>query len=256
MARLPRFQHPDVPLHAVVRGNDRRAIFVTEGDRIFFHRLLVELSRRYELEVHAYVLMTNHAHLLATPRARLAASRTFQALGRLYVPYFNRRQERTGTLWEGRFRSNPVAGDDHFFNCHRYIEMNPVRAKMIDDPAAYPWSSHRANLGLARDDLVTPHPLVLAMSASDRERGRAYRRLFDRPLEDSILERIRDCLNNGWGYGGDAWREEVEDRGGRRLQRVGPTRQPSIPRRSPGREHSDPSGIQLGQGTARIWAPA
>ena len=254
MARLPRFQHPHVPVHAVIRGNDRCAIFVTEGDRIFFHRTLVELGRRYLLDVHAYVFMTNHVHLLATPRAHLALSRSIQALGRRYVPYFNKRAGRTGTLWEGRYRSGPVAGDHHFLNCHRYIEQNPVRAKMIDDPALYPWSSHRANLGLARDDLVTPHPLFLALAASDRERADTYRKLFNCTLEDSVVERIRDCLNNGWGFGGEAWREEVEGRADRRLQRVGPARVRSVPRRNPRREHSDPMN-HPGQGTARIWAP-
>jgi putative transposase len=263
MARLARIQVPGVPVHVVIRGNDRRAIFYSEGDRIYFHRTLVEASRRYGLDVHAYVLMTNHAHLLATPRQVGALCRTIQALGRNYVRYFNHRYGRTGTLFEGRFRSSPVATDHHLVACYRYIEMNPVRAGMVGAPGQFEWSSHRANLGMAIDDLVTPHELFLSIAAAVQERRRQYAELCAEALPQSMVDRIRDCLNNGWALGDDAGRREIEARAGRRAHRVGDARARALPSRSANAQHSDPTHAQHsdptgqeGQGTARIWAPA
>ena len=192
-------------------------------------------------------------------------------MGRRYVAYFNRMYRRTGTPWEGRFRSSPVASDHHLLACYRYIEMNPVRARMTTIPEQHIWSSHRCNLGMAADDLVEPHAVFLGISASDTKRALRYRRLCAEALDPALVERVRDCLNHGWAFGDDAWCERIEAVAHRRARRVGPPRAPVVARRdvSDG-EHSDPSETfdsrrpgaprrtpqEAGQGTARSWEPA
>lgn len=141
MARLPRLWISGLPEHLIIRGNNRQAIFRSDGDRVFFHRCLVEISSRCQVDVHAYVLMGNHVHLLATGREADSISRMIQATGRRYVSYFNYLYKRTGTLWEGRFRSSAVQTDRYLLTCQRYIELNPVRAGIVADPMDFPWSS-------------------------------------------------------------------------------------------------------------------
>ena len=253
MARLVRIAPPGTPLHLVVRGNDHQSIFHGDGDRVFFHRCLVEARRRYGLAVHAYVFMTNHVHLLATPSVAGATSRTLQSVGRRYVAYFNKMYQRTGTLWEGRFRSSPVASDHHLLACYRYIEMNPVRARMTAIPEQHIWSSHRCNLGLAADDLVEPHSLFLGISTSDAKRVARYRSLCAEALDPALIERMRDCLNHGWAFGDDAWCEQIGALTGRRARRVGPSRAPVVePRGLSNGEHSDPSGDPVGQPSREV----
>jgi len=204
MARRPRLQPKGQPVHAVIRGNDRQAIFHTEGDRAFMHRCLVEVAGRMPVRIHAYVFMTNHVHLLATPDEDLAVGRYVQAVGRRYVSYFNSLHKRTGTLWEGRYRGSPVTTDRYVLACYQYIEMNPVRAGMVGSPLAHPWSSHRANMGLVADDLVTPHPTFEGLSADPALRPQAYAALFATPLDEALLAHLRDCLHHGWAFGDEA----------------------------------------------------
>ena len=215
MARLPRFFIEGAALHVTVRGNNRQDIFLDDSDRLRFIDGLREAIDDRPLEIHGYVLMTNHVHLLATPGAPDALGRVLQSVGRRYVAYFNKRHRRTGTLWEGRYRASAVQTDRYLMACHRYIDMNPVRAGIVAHPGDHLWSSHHYYARVRADDLVTPHELVVAMGASRSDRAEAYSRLFDEPLETSIIERIRYCTNAGWALGDEAFCRRVEQSGRR-----------------------------------------
>jgi putative transposase len=221
MSRLRRLFVPALASHITLRGNDRQDIFRCDGDRTRFLEYLADAARRNGLAVHAYVLMTNHVHLLATGHDSRSAPRTIQSVGRRYVAYFNGRYGRTGTLWEGRYRSTLVETDRYLFACHRYIDMNPVRAGLAAHPAAYRWSSHRFYAVGCKDELPTPHSLLRDMAATETERRKAYMRLFDRPLDDEILERIRFCSNKGWALGSDEFCESVGSAAQRRARPIG-----------------------------------
>lgn len=234
MARLPRLLLPGFPVHLVVRGNDRQPIFRSEGDRIFFHRCLVETTQRFEVTVHAYVFMTNHVHLLATASRARSHSQVVQAMGRRYVSYFNFLHGRTGTLWEGRFRSSIVESDRYLLACQRYIERNPVRACIVAAPRDYAWSSHRCIAEGRSDDLVTPHELALGLGFDEASRRRAYRKLFDQAPDDEEIERIRDALNYGWGLGSADFCAFVESQAGR-----------AAARRTAGRKRGDENAASL-----------
>jgi putative transposase len=210
MSRLRRLFVAALPSHITLRGNDRQDIFRCDGDRTRFLEYLADAARRNGFAVHAYVLMTNHVHLLATGYDSRSAPRTIQSVGRRYVAYFNARYGRSGTLWEGRYRSTLVETDRYLFACHRYIDMNPVRVGLAPHPAAYRWSSHRFYALGREDELVTPHSLLLSMAGTEQGRRLAYVRMFDRPLDDEILERIRFCSNKGWALGSEEFCESVE----------------------------------------------
>ena len=191
MARLPRYAAPGIPQHVIQRGNDRSALFAADSDYEFFHGCLRAACERYECQVHAYVLMTNHVHLLVTPTDASGPSRMMQSLGRRYVRYFNDRYRRTGTLWEGRYRSVPIRTDAHLLACSRYIELNPVRATMVGSPGEYEWSSFRCNAGGREDEIVQPHPLYLALGAGAATRQKGYRALCKERLAPDVVAAIR-----------------------------------------------------------------
>ena len=202
-------------MHLVVRGNDRRDIFRSEGDRVFFHRCLAEVSRRHEVQVHAYVLMSNHVHLLATGRGANSLAKLVQGMGRRYVSYFNYLHGRTGTLWEGRFHSSLVQEERYFLACHRYIEMNPVRAGMVGRPGEYAWSSFAFNRLGKPDDLLTPHSVYLSLGSTESRRQQAYGRIFENGMGDE--EAIRDALRRGSPVGDRQFCRELEEISGRRI---------------------------------------
>lgn len=206
MARHPRLILPGVALHVVQRGNNRSACFREDGDYLTYLGHLRHLSGKYECEVHAYCLMTNHVHLLLTPADAYACTLLMRDLGRSYVPYFNRRHGRTGTLWEGRFRSCLAESARYVLACYRYIELNPVRAGMTADPAAYLWSSHRANTGIVHDPFVQLHAEFLALGNEEHFRCVAYRRLFQESFEPSLLRSIREATNGGYPLVSDAFK--------------------------------------------------
>ncbi len=217
MARLPRLTAPGLAHHLIQRGNNRQAIFFDEVDCLRYLGDLSQLAAAHALAIHAYVLMPNHVHLVATPPDREAMSRLMQALGRRYVRWFNARHRRTGTLWEGRYRSTVVDTDRYLLACMRYVELNPVRAGLVDDPSAYRWSSHRHQLGQFADPLITEHALYWALGNTPFERQQAYRRLFDQiPLEGEIDE-IRQTTQRGWVLGGGGFAEQVAAKAGRRV---------------------------------------
>lgn len=218
MARLGRYFVADQPLHVIQRGNNKSRIFHTRDDASFFLGWLGDAAERYGLLIHAYVLMPNHIHLLASPGDADSLPRTMQSVGRRYVRYLNRRTSRSGTLWEGRYRATVVDTELYFMRVARYIELNPVRAALAPDPGAYRWSSHRANALGQADPLISPHPLYLALGRDAGERARAYRALFTEALGEETLKKIRDATNRGWALGDEAFQERMSAAGGRRAK--------------------------------------
>jgi len=197
MSRQPRQAIVHYPHHVIQRGHNRQRVFADDTDRRQYLAWLQEAATGHGLEVHAYVLMDNHVHLLATPTREGALSDAMQSVGRRYVRWFNRRHGRSGTLWEGRFRSSLVEADRYLLACQRYIESNPLRAGMVEAVADWPWSSHRHHVGLAVDPLVRPHPTVWALGNTPFERESAYRRLFEDRVSPSEHEWLRSRLIAG-----------------------------------------------------------
>jgi putative transposase len=210
MARLPRIVVPGQPLHIVQRGNDRNPVFFTEMDYRVYLDVLNEVSHRYGCAIHAYVLMTNHVHLLMTPQSKDGASRCMQMLGNKYVRYINGTYRRTGTLWEGRFKSALIDSDHYLLTCYRYIELNPVRANMVLLPGDYRWSSYHYNALGQTDALVKPHSGYVDLGQGDTERRQSYLGLFDNCIDKEKLQLIRKSTQSGTIIGGDVFKEKVE----------------------------------------------
>ncbi|WP_084456747.1 transposase [Desulfogranum mediterraneum] len=218
MARLPRISPVDVPIHLIQRGNNRQICFASEEDFSAYVGWLKEYSGKYKVDVHSWVMMSNHVHLLCTPRQAGSVSLMMQALGRRYVRYFNFEYQRSGTLWEGRFKSCLVQQDRYLLEVYRYIELNPVRAGMVMDPGEYRWSSYPVNgLGVA-SDLCTPHPEYLGLGIDPVERRNTYRALFAQEVEEPLLTEIRVNTNKGLAIGNDRFKEEMEKVTGRRVR--------------------------------------
>jgi putative transposase len=205
VARLPRLTLAGYPHHVIQRGNDRRPIFVDDADRERYLVCLREVAGALGLAVHAYVLMPNHVHLLATPEAAGGLGRAMQALGRRYVRWFNDRHGRTGALFEGRYRATVIEADRYLLACMRYIELNPVRAALCEAPADFGWSSHRHHAGMSSDPLILDHPLYWALGNTPFERQLAYRRLFEQAVHDEELASIRGATHGGWLLGSAAF---------------------------------------------------
>ena len=226
MARLPRICLPGVPQHIIQRGNNRQACFASEDDFSAYASWLAEYSRKYRVKVHAWVFMTNHVHLLVTPTTPNGVSSMMQMIGRHYVRYFNYTYRRSGTLWEGRFKSCIVDAENYLLVCQRYIELNPVRAGMVESPSDYFWSSYRAN-GLGKAvSFWDPHPVYLGLSRSKDERLAAYRSLFSAHVDVSEISMIREATNKGLAIGDDRFKCEIEKLSGRRVTELkrGPKR--------------------------------
>jgi putative transposase len=195
MPRPPRVVLPSVPLHIIQRGNNRIPCFASRNDYLVYLDMLRECAFDAGCAVHAYVLMTNHVHLLLSPDDENGVSTMMQRLGRRYVRYFNRRHARTGTLWEGRFRSSLVQDERYLMICHRYIELNPVRARMAHAPSDYLWSSHLANAFGKQDRLLTPHSIYTRLGSDPVTRQSVYQDLFREALSDEDLDRVRQAGN-------------------------------------------------------------
>jgi putative transposase len=220
MPRLPRPIVPGQPLHIVQRGNNRTQTFIDRRDYSVYLALLQLTRKRTGCAIHAYVLMKNHIHLLVTPETKQSPARMMQGLGRWYVRYFNERHGRTGTLWEGRYRSTLIDSERYFLACARYIELNPVRAGIVADPAEFEWSSFRGNAFGEGGHLLTPHQTYRALGASTAERQAAYRALFDVPLGANVVEGLRSAAKRGTALGGALWTQRIEARLERRLTRL------------------------------------
>ncbi len=214
--RQARLMLPDVPIHIIQRGNNRQDCFFGEDDYLHYLQWLGLYSRHNECRIHAYVLMTNHIHLLTSAATVTSAAEMMKALGQRYVQYVNRTRRRTGTLWDGRYRSCLTQTDTYFFACHRYIEMNPVRAKMVGHPAEYRWSSYRANAQGEDNTILQPHAAYDALDANQRARQTAYRELFQLDLEPKLVEEIRRATNGNLALGDQCFASDIEHALGRR----------------------------------------
>ena len=217
MARLPRVSPVGVPVHLIQRGNNRQSCFAAEEDYAAYLAWLKEYSDKFKVDVHAWVLMTNHVHLLCSPRKEGAVSQMMQAVGRRYVQYFNYQYQRSGTLWEGRYRSCLIQSDMYLLEVYRYIELNPVRANMVQDSGEYAWSSYQINALGKESSLCTPHSQYLNIAKRKDHRMRRYRALFTHHIDGELLTEIRKGLNKGMALGSDRFKEEIEALTGRRL---------------------------------------
>jgi putative transposase len=232
MPRLPRIEFAGIPQHVVQRGNDRQPCFLDNSDYLRYLRGLQEASLDCACRIHAYVLMTNHVHLLVTPAAVGGVSRLMQQLGRGYVGYFNTTHHRTGTLWEGRFKSSLVDSDRYLLTCYRYIEMNPVRAAMVAAPGEYRWSSFACNALGDSDAIVTPHAHYLALGRDDVERQATYRELVRLSIGSDDLQAIRNHIQQQRALGSSRFQAAIEAMSGRCAHvrpRGRPARQPALP---------------------------
>ena len=210
MARWPRIVVPGMPLHVTHRGNDREAIFRSDEDFAMYREILLEASHRTGCSVHAYALMTNHVHALLTPKRATTTARLMQIVGCRFARYLNRRYRRTGTRWEGRFKSSLIDSDHYLLRCSRYIDLNPVRAGLVEAPELYAWSSYRC-LGLGKpDDLITPHDVYNGLGADAHGRHVAYRALVEDSLADRCIHAIRRATLGGGALGSARFCARVE----------------------------------------------
>ena len=230
MPRKPRFFIENVPVHIVQRGHSKAPIFFEDSDYRAYLNWLNDAAERYECDIHAYVLMTNHIHILATPRHKDSVTRMMQYVGRYYVPYINHTYGTSGSIWEGRYKASLVQEDRYLLTCMRYIELNPVRANMVKSPAQYRWSSYKANALGKEDPLITPRPEYTALGRTMAIRTEQYRALFKAEVENKLLTEIRNAWQTGTPLGNDLFKGKIE----RRLKlKVGQARRgrPNNPRR-------------------------
>jgi putative transposase len=224
MARLPRLTLPGYPHHIIQRGNNRQPIFASTPDYETLLGLLEEFAKKFAVAIHAYVLMSNHLHLLATPSTADGVPQMMQALGRSYVRYFNARQGRTGTLWEGRYKSNLVQAERYLLACMVYIDLNPVRAGLVADPADYPWSSHLHYIGRRSDRLLTPHPLYWELGNTPFARDVAYTDLVRSGIGSEQQRALTDGAFRGWALGEPDYVADLQRRTERRVTKARPGR--------------------------------
>jgi putative transposase len=201
MARAHRLKMAGLTQHVIQRGNNRSDIFRDRDDYEFFLAVLERACKQEDVAVHNYVLMTNHVHMVMTPRKDAAVSLLMQAIGRFYVLHFNRRHARTGALFEGRYRSFVVDTDSYFFKCMRYVELNPVRAGLVTQPADYPWCSYRANALGASDGIVNPHGLYTSLGSCPSSRQANWREICAEGLPENQLAEIRTAVQRGGALG-------------------------------------------------------
>ena len=210
MPRRPRVHLDGVPSHIVQRGHNRAPCFFAEEDyHAYLHHLGEALAKEH-CALHAYVLMTNHVHLLVTPKHAEAIPRLIIALGRRFVQYINTTYRRTGTLWDSRYKSSLIQADTYLLACQRYIELNPVRAAMVEDPAHYRWSSYRSHALGQSNAYLTPHPLYLALGNDDKQRQSAYRALFRSQLNVAAIDELRLALNQNQPFGNARFYAKIE----------------------------------------------
>ena len=218
VARRQRIVIPGQALHIVQRGNNRQAVFFADEDYRLYLDTMMEAAEKYGCCIHAYVLMTNHVHFLLTPDDEEGPARVMQALGRRYVRYVNRVYQRSGTLWEGRYKSAIVDSERYLLTCSRYIELNPQRANMVASPELYKWSSYRCNALGELDHLVSPHEVYQRLGRSHEERLSAYRSLFKVHLDRLDIDRIRLGTSNGTFIGNDRFLKEIEKMARKRIE--------------------------------------
>jgi putative transposase len=220
MARLPRLTVPGYPHHVIQRGNNRQAIFSSTADYLMLLALLDEYAQKFGVALHAYVLMSNHFHLLATPTTDDGLPQMMQAVGRRYVRYFNDRQQRSGTLWEGRYRSTLIETDRYFLACMAYIDLNPVRAGLVPTAKEYPWSSHAHYVGLRADKIVTPHALFWTLGNTPFAREAAYAEFVAAGISFDQQDALTRSALSGWALGGATFVANLQKRTERRIEKT------------------------------------
>ncbi|WP_273209756.1 transposase [Marinobacter subterrani] len=212
MPRPGRLCPPGVPQHVIQRGNNRQPIFRGRVDYAFYSKLMEQYAEEHGVALHAWALMTNHVHFLATPSAEHSLSNFMQSIGRRYVRYFNRRYDRTGGLWEGRFRSCLIDSENYLLSCQRYIEMNPLKAGMVNNPEDYWWTSYQCHALGKPSNMHQPHELYQCLAKTPADRKRRYIQLFNVPLPDHIEASIRKTVNNGKPLGSEEFRRRFGER--------------------------------------------
>jgi putative transposase len=210
MARMPRLYFPGVPQHVVQRGNNRQPCFFAEEDYRYYMGCLANAVKKFDCEIHAYVLMTNHVHLLVSAGEEYAVSSMMQSIGRKYVRYVNHAYRRTGTLWEGRFKAGLVQSETYLLTCSRYIELNPVRAQMVETPGEYKWSSYNCNAWGDVDECIKHHAMYDRLGSNEHERQAAYRDLFRYQMDNDLLHEIRDAVSHEDILGSSHFKETVK----------------------------------------------
>ncbi len=211
MARKPRLFVPDVPYHIVQRGNNKTKIFLSEADYVFFLNVLKESKRKYPCFIYAYCLMDNHFHLLVKPEAKENVSLLMKLLGAKYVRYINKNYNRTGTLWEGRFKCLLIEEESYFLTCLHYIEMNPLRAGIVGLPSAYKWSSYRFRAFGEENDILDLDPWYKSLGHNAQMRQFNYRHLFENQILDQSLQRIREMTNKDGMMGSENFKQQIEN---------------------------------------------
>lgn len=217
MTRPRRYCPAEIPVHVVQRGNNRCDCFYSSEDKATFFKHMKQGAETFAVDVHAWVLMSNHFHLLVTPHADNSVSRFVQHIGRDYVRYFNRKYDRTGTLWEGRFDSCLIQTERYFLVCQKYIELNPVRAGIVRRPRDFHWSSYKTNAQGAKSSLARPHPAYLELGRTRSERLAAYRELFNEAIPADQIEQLREAPKRGFVFGSDSFRKRIETASGQRM---------------------------------------
>lgn len=244
MPRKLRFDVADVPQHVIQRGNNRQPCFLSESDYRAYLGYLRGACEAHGCSVHAFVLMTNHVHLLVSQSRVRGISRMMQSLGRRYVKHVNDLYRRTGTLWEGRYKASLVSSDDYLLTCYRYIELNPVRAGMVGQPQDYQWSSYQCNAQGVTNDLVVGHSTYLALGEDKETRCRRYRELFRSEIGQTALSEVRACANGNLVFGNERFKDEIERVLGRRIRPGKPGR----PKKAglPGLEDERDKQVEIG----------
>jgi putative transposase len=217
MARLPRLTVPGYPHHIIQRGNNRQPIFAADQDYETLLAMLDEHARKCSVAIHSYVLMSNHFHLLATPDTEQGIPTMLQSVGRRYVRYFNQRQNRTGTLWEGRYRSTLIQAERYLLACMAYIDLNPVRAGMVEAPGQYPWSSYLHYVGQRNDRVITPHPIYWELGNTPFSREAAYAALVHSGISAAEQKALADSTHRGWALGEPDFLAQLQKRTARRV---------------------------------------
>jgi putative transposase len=217
MARLPRLVVPN-QLHLIVqKGNDNKIIFADDDDYHFFLERLREASRQFQVAIHAYILMPDHLHLLATPKDETGLSKMMQWIGRHYVPYFNRKYQRNGTLWQGRYRATVLEAEPYFLRCSLYLESNPVRSKLVGDAADFIWSSYQHHIGLRIDPIISDHPLYWALGNTPFQREAAYKEMMQHAFSPGEIATISTAAMMSWPLGSEQFKVDIAKLTSRRV---------------------------------------
>jgi len=217
MARLPRLVVPLEVHHIIQRGHDQQLVFRDAADHLAFLEWLKEGARRFKVAIHAYVLMPDHLHLLATPADESGMARMMQWVGRYYVPYFNQKYHRAGTLWQGRYKATVIDAQRYLLPCSRYIEVNPVRSGLVASAADYLWSSYLHHVGAKPDPLITDHAVYWALGNTPFDREIAYQQLAEQVLASAELAHITEATLKGWALGTDEFKAALARQINRRV---------------------------------------